>query len=345
MLLPEEEILFASKCSKDLCVGSLKISGKQDFLQMRQKQGGRPESEILQCDVCKHKCSITTKIEETLEHGFQRCFEKPRLTETEITQLMWQGLSPQPPFLPKNVHDRWLLQLASIQSVINVHDWKHRGSCFKKGQKECRYHMPRQPVENTNVKIEINKENITQGLISNIIIEIKRRIPFLNIADANVSLQAVFACNNYVRYVEDQKISMYLGAYVTKGSTENETATAILIDTISNYDLKIRQTEEKLAHNNRLAGAQQDSNESSEGIQTAQPSTRSAASIGLGRLLSAARSSTYGETIGATMAAHIALGNKVFDMSHETIPLPINQAIAFLQNEPLFVSINKYGSL
>lgn len=163
--------------------------------------------------------------------------------------------------------------------------------------------------------------------------DIRRRIPFLNIAEANVSLQAVFACNNYVRYVEDQKVSLYLGAYVTKGSTENETATASLINAISRYDKKINSVESKNIQNNDGADS------------TTLKKKRSAASIGIGRLLSATREATKGETIGAPMAAWIAIGNKVFDMSHKTIPLPINQAVAFLKREPVIASVNKFGTI
>lgn len=74
-------------------------------------------------------------------------------------------------------------------------------------------------------------------------------------------------------------------------------------------------------------------------------SVRSDSSIGLGRLLTAARASTNGDTIGAPLAAFAARGNKIFEMSHETALLPVAQAVAFLKKEPLTASVNKHGNV
>lgn len=213
--------------------------------------------------------------------------------------------------------------------------------------------MPRKPVEKTVASVEmktIESDSNRVNLILKLVIDIRRRIPFMNVADANVALQTVFMCNNYVRYVEDQKVSMYIGAYVTKGSTENETATANLIASIAAYDNKITNKilRTKIHHTEASGASSALKQPSAQNEQmkdsTAQP-TRSAASIGLGRLLSAARASTKGETIGAPMAAFVALGNRIFEMSHDTVTMPLNQALAFLKNEPLQASISKHGSL
>jgi len=73
-----------------------------------------------------------------------------------------------------------------------------------------------------------------------------------------------------------------------------------------------------------------------------QPTT---ASIGLGRLLSAARAATNGETVGALLAAFAARGNLLFDMSHKTAVLPLTQTLAFLQAEPIQTNINTKGQV
>ena len=72
---------------------------------------------------------------------------------------------------------------------------------------------------------------------------------------------------------------------------------------------------------------------------------RSDASIGFGRLMSGARAATNGETVGAPVAAFCALGNDLFEMSHETTILPLTQARAFVQGEQLTASINKHGTV
>ena len=62
-------------------------------------------------------------------------------------------------------------------------------------------------------------------------------------------------------------------------------------------------------------------------------------------MLSAARAKTHGETIGAPLAALGLLGVKMFAMSHETVVLPLFQAIAFLNHESIQASISKDGTV
>lgn len=65
-----------------------------------------------------------------MEHGYQRCLKNRG--QPKITQIIRKCISLQSPLLPKTVHDRWMLQLASIELVMNVHDWDNRDSCLKK---------------------------------------------------------------------------------------------------------------------------------------------------------------------------------------------------------------------
>lgn len=147
MSLPDDEMDFAAHCPKENCEGILRVSSEKELVEMRRRQQGQPEKAILKCITCKERCTLTSRIEEALEHGYQRCYRRPRLTEEEITNLIWHGLPQQPDISNTMDHDKWLLNLASIQSVVNNHDWRHRGSCFKRGDKECRYNMPRPPVK------------------------------------------------------------------------------------------------------------------------------------------------------------------------------------------------------
>lgn len=72
---------------------------------------------------------------------------------------------------------------------------------------------------------------------------------------------------------------------------------------------------------------------------------RSESSLGLGRLLSGARASTNGDSVGAPLAAFGALGNKFFSMSHRTACLPLAQVSAYLSGLPISVKIHKNGSV
>ncbi len=62
-------------------------------------------------------------------------------------------------------------------------------------------------------------------------------------------------------------------------------------------------------------------------------------------MLVAGRGSTKGETVGAPLAAYCLRGNEIFQMSHQTANLPLSQAIAFLNKEPLYASISRSGTI
>lgn len=62
-------------------------------------------------------------------------------------------------------------------------------------------------------------------------------------------------------------------------------------------------------------------------------------------MLSGARSATNGDSIGAPLCAFAARGNRIFAMSHSTSNVPLAQAIAFLNGDPISVTISRKGSV
>ena len=92
------------------------------------------EVELLQCPVRHSNHTTTSRISAVLQSGVQRCFNSPRPTEDEINSIIWRGLPPKPSLTESRIHEGWLLQLAAIHDSVNMHDWKHRGSCFKGGK-------------------------------------------------------------------------------------------------------------------------------------------------------------------------------------------------------------------
>ncbi len=141
-------------------------------------------------------------------------------------------------------------------------------------------------------------------------------------------------CNNYVRYVQDQKVNLYYGAYASKHNNENEKALTELMRSLTVYEKR------QHARNNKVKISEEETNEVQEQTPGDKP-PRYEASFGLGRLLSGARAATNGETVGAPLAAFAARNNKIFRMSHETAPLPLNEAKAYLQGKHLRASISK----
>ena len=135
-----------------------------------------------------------------------------------------------------------------------MHDWKHRESCFKNGRKECRYKTPHLPVNETSVApvFAVNLDPVTNepqvsdplnDPIVNLNIDLKKRTPFVFLTDCNLYALAVFNCNNCTRYVENQKVSLYYGAYASKHSTENEKALAEMLRALTAYEEKIANRE------------------------------------------------------------------------------------------------------
>lgn len=56
---------------------------------------------------------------------------------------------------------------------------------------------------------------------------------------------SVLNCNNCVKYVKDQKVSMYYGAYSTKHSADCEQALNEALRSIEKYGDKINKQQEK----------------------------------------------------------------------------------------------------
>ena len=300
------------------------------------------EASALKCDDCKSICSISETIDAALNRGFKRCFGRSKLTPEETQNLIWQRLPSKPRTGDLMALDQWLLHLSSIQVYVNMHDWRHRESCFKNQRSQCRYNTPHSPVEETSVTpvFAVNLDPVTnepqpsdklQDPIVHLNINLKKRSPFVFLTDCNIYALAVFNCNNCTRYVENQKVSLYYGAYASKHSTENEKALAEMLRSLTAYEEKVE--------NRRLITE----NESEDDLFPIQPPTST--SIGLGRLLSAARAATNGQTVGALLAAFAARGNLLFEMSHKTAVLPLTQSVAFLHSESIQTNINKKGQV
>ena len=150
--LPEEELEIALHCPVEDCKGALKIKSFSLIEKMRKISAkGAEEPKALFCTICKMACTISSRLNAALDHGFQRCFGRGKLNQEEVIDLKCKGLPKKPNEGNIVETQKWLLQLSSIQLDVNLHDWKHRVSCFKKGGGKCRYKIPFEPVESTKV--------------------------------------------------------------------------------------------------------------------------------------------------------------------------------------------------
>jgi hypothetical protein len=244
----------------------------------------------------------------------------------------------QPDCMNPIENDRWLLDVAVVHGLLNIHDWRHRASCFKNDRDRCRYHTPHATVNETCITPEFKAGNIDK-----INIEIRRRAVFMFLTDCNPTVLSVLNCNNCTRYVLNQLVSLYYCCYTSKHTDENEKALAELMRALNAYEAKVeaQQRQASAARQSRIVLEEEDEsiNDSLDLLSL----LRSDYSIGLGRLLSGAGAATNGETVGAPLAAFAARGNKIFEMSHETSYVLLTQALAYLNGFDLNASINRQG--
>ena len=231
---------FLTRCSSIDCSGVFQVKSQVALEKMRGRSSfGAIEPEILRCSDCGKCCSITDRLDAVLEHGYRRCFGRGKLTNDEIIDLKWRGVSLKPSTTDTANYDKWLMEVASVQCSVNLHDWKHRSSCFKSGGDHCRYKIPSLPVAETTVVpvcvrcLDINGS--WSSAVTKVQINIKRRPSFVLFTECNMPFLAVINYNNCTRYVENQKVSMYLGAYVTKHCTENEKELVGLVRVLNAY--------------------------------------------------------------------------------------------------------------
>jgi hypothetical protein len=244
--------------------------------------------------------------------------------------------------------DIWLLKCAAIQNAVNQHDWMHRASCFKNNRNICRYGIPQPPVKDTQIIPICDNESDTSDPSENLEtkhlrpqldILVRKRAPFILMTDFNPILMSVLNCNNCTKYVKDQKVSLYYGAYTAKRANDCNKALTEAIRGVTNYLNKIREEEECVAVPT--------SSSPTDRIEAEPDGTprRSDYAKGMGALLSAARAYTNKETIGAPLAAFALRGNRIFEMSHDTAVLPLEQAVAFLEKRPLQAAFHKDGTV
>ena len=166
-------------------------------------------------------------------------------------------------------------------------------------------------------------DNSSIGTSHKLKLHVQKRSPFIFTVNSNNSITSVFNCNNCVSPVADQKLSLYCGAYATKYDNASETVAT----TILNNFIRFQSNCYGLLPIFKNRQHQTDF------------------SLGIGLPISSARASTSNVTVGAPMAAYLARGNRLFAVSHQTEPLPLSQAIHFLQGELIYTSIYANGTV
>ena len=346
---PPEEMDYITKCPNETCSGRLAVRDSKVLEAMRRRSKNKTEEKVLSCASCGTRSTITDRIAAGFRYGHERLLPSSQSRSLDVNQIRWNGLENN---VSSNAvghtSDVWHLKCAAVQHAVNQHDWMHRASCFKNNRNICRYEIPRTPVNETKIVPISENESDTNEAPENIErkprlpqldILIRKREPFILMTDFNPILMSVLNCNNCTKYVVNQKVSLYYGAYTAKRANDCNKALTEAIRSVTNYLNKIKKEEE--------SDAAPTSSTPIEHIQTEPGVTprRSDYAKGMGALLSATRAYTNNEVIGAPLAAFALRGNRIFEMSHDTAVLPLEQAAAFLENRPLQAAFRKDGTV
>lgn len=142
-----------SHCPISQCGGELLLSNYEKLFQLRKRPASNEEKDdnALKCSPCKLIFSVSSQIYAALDHRYHRCFGRPRLNTNEIVYMIFKGFPERRKNKESKEFDCWLLNLTSVQVLVNVHDRLHRKSCFKSGSLSCRYNTPHEPVARTEI--------------------------------------------------------------------------------------------------------------------------------------------------------------------------------------------------
>ena len=67
-----------------------------------------------------------------------------------------------------------------------------------------------------------------------------KRAAFMFLTSASVYLMAIIHCNNCVRFVYNQKVSLYYGCYISKRNTESEKAFIKVLTQMEAYEKRLK---------------------------------------------------------------------------------------------------------
>ena len=157
---------------------------------------------------------MSGQIDAAFESGYQRLFSKGVPTSQERLQMVWVGLTQHS---GPDSEDKLKLDRAFIQDSVNMHDWRHRASCFKGGKNFCRYKVPHKATSTTSVAPVFGTHALANGTripttrIVGLDINLQKHAVFMFLTDSADDLTSIFLCNNCVKYVLDQKVSLYYG--------------------------------------------------------------------------------------------------------------------------------------
>ena len=205
------------------------------------------------------------------------------------------------------------LDLATSVLSTQLHDPKHRSSCFKgkhvKGC-ECRYNFPEAPEDTGGVSIVFRDET---GEVEHVLVSYNRGPAFLYFANTTMMLHRLHAQNSFTKMI----LSMDITYYVTKYTSKLQESAKILYERVYNSVMTYKKRCETMPD-------------------------RSTTSTGFGRVYSAMGALTKCEVVSSTMASYLNLnGSSRFVYSHKEFRVPVSAFVDYLVSGVLHTSLSK----
>jgi hypothetical protein len=300
--LPESTLETMDRCLDANCEGSMEAVSNARLMELRKKGHGN-DPVVVKCSTCDKRYGSIEVIKSALRASFgdQTC---PLDSEDVLDALKWKH-TMRPSGTDQEIYV-YNLNVAALAVTYNLHDPNHRSSCFKKSC-FCRYKAPHQPQKET--KIQMDDTPVEDDVISFFIVTHRRRPAMVYMSSYNPELLEMFKCNTYVSYVNDHRLSFYLGCYQTKHYREDDISFGTALGAVLNYHRK--------------------------NVGNANFEARSLYSQGLGRLCAGVCAHTSSDMVAGQMAAHLLLGGHIFNFSHPFQMLPVQQGREFLMPKKL----------
>ena len=320
------------KMSHQDCKGPLNPSSLQHLREMRHLQLRKQhQGKILHCNGCQKLWNTTEVINSVIQHLFHKSVQEHpdfwpdtitfplKEDEIELIALRYQYDVQD---IPDNAtHLRQLLQLI-VMIFFNTHDWRHRKSCFKKGN-ECRFHLPQVPC--SELTIRYNTENI-EDIISGKSTESAGRWYFHDGQYMNVC--------SYDIQTERQPWDVFVNTnnpIVSNIFGYNNNVSMGSINTLyycTLYASKTNQEEETYPYIKACEAVTTRIKKMSDLCLESELSSRQ---IGLRRLLSGINAHLSTCVVSATMAWYLVTHGSRFHFSHEFKPLLLSQLEAWFE--------------
>jgi hypothetical protein len=95
-----------------------------------------------------------------MDHDFWPVNISFPLTEEQVELIVLQYQYEMLDIPKEKTYLQKLLQLV-VMIFFNTHDWRHRKSCYKKGN-ECRFHLPQMPCD--EISLRYNADSIEDAV-------------------------------------------------------------------------------------------------------------------------------------------------------------------------------------